>query len=74
MVTTIIKHIGESLKATVPFLNEVHAPVRRLVTGVIYKGDSSEKQAISINDQEGKALYIRQTATEQVTEGAPKSS
>ncbi len=74
MVTTIIKYIGESLKANIPFLDEVHAPVRRLVTGVIYKGDSSEKQPISINDQEGKALYIRQTASEQVTELPPKSS
>lgn len=74
MVTTIIKYIGESLKSTVPFLSEVHAPVRRLVTGVIYKGDGPEKEPISINDQEGKALYIRQAATEQVTEGPPKSS
>lgn len=56
------------------FLNRVDSPVFRISTGEMIKGNGQEKEVVSINDQSGNALYIRQTQPETMTERKALSS
>lgn len=56
------------------FLNRVDSPVFRISTGEMIKGSGQEKEVVSINDQSGNALYIRQTQPETMTERKALSS
>lgn len=74
MVETIIQYTGEYLKDKITFLDVVNAPVKRLTNGVIYKNDDSQKTNVSISDDVGYGVYIRQTAPESVAELPLKTS
>ncbi len=74
MVNSILKYIEPQLKAYMQFLNRVDSPVFRISTGEMIKGNGQEKEVVSINDQSGNALYIRQTQPETINERKALSS
>lgn len=74
MVNSILKYIEPQLKVYMQFLNRVDSPVFRISTGEMIKGNGQEKEVVSINDQSGNALYIRQTQPETITERKALSS
>lgn len=74
MVNSILKYIEPQLKDYMRFLNRVDSPVFRISTGEMIKGNGQEKEVVSINDQSGNALYIRQTQPETMTERKALSS
>lgn len=74
MVNLLLKHFEEQLKAALPFLDRIDIPVYQVNNGQIYKGYGSEKEQVSISDQFGSGLYIRQTQVESMTQGKFYSS
>lgn len=74
MVESVIKHFEGQLKAAMPFLERIDLPVYQAENGQIYKGHGSEKEQVSINDQTGVGLYIRQTLKETASPGKQFSS
>lgn len=74
MVNSILKYIEPQLKAYMTFLNRVDSPVFRISSGEMIKGNGQEKEVVSINDQSGNALYIRQTQPETINERKALSS
>lgn len=70
MVNLVLKHFERELARLLPYLNQVDAPVYQLAeSGKIYKGLGQEKKQISISDQMGKAVYIRQLQDEKISKG-----
>lgn len=75
MVNTLLKYIGQSIKQSIKFVDRVDAPVKKLeIDSRVYKGDGSEKEDVSISDNFGNAVYIRQTQPEQGKEVKRMSS
>ena len=68
MVNLILKYIKAPLTAYLPFVTKVDAPVYRISSGEVFSGVGSEKENVSISDNVGKCLYIRQIQQEQVKE------
>jgi len=68
MVNLILKYIKQPLTAYLPFVTRVDAPVYRISSGEVFSGVGSEKENVSISDNVGKGLYIRQIQQEQVKE------
>jgi len=68
MVNLILKYIKAPLTAYLPFVTKVDAPVYRISSGEVFSGVGSEKENVSISDNVGKGLYIRQIQQEQVKE------
>jgi len=68
MVNLILKYLEQPLLAYMPYLQKVDCPVVRLSSGKIYKGNGSEKEEISISDNVGNAVYIRQISPESINE------
>jgi len=66
MVNSILTYVGEVLAAKIPFIDKVDSPVKRLQKdSIIYKGEGSEKEKVTISDEYGNGVYIRQTQPEQ---------
>ncbi len=74
MVNLILKYIEPQLKSYLAFVNRVDSPVFRISTGEMIKGNGQEKETVSINDQSGNSIYVRQTQPETYIENKRISS
>lgn len=74
MVNSILQYIEPQLKVYMKFLNKIDSPVFRISNGQMIKGNSQEKELVTINDLSGNSLYIRQSQPETINERKALSS